>query len=663
MGAKLSGHASTIGQVAHQMNRQPRRSAMRRPARQGWDPVSQAAVAALLDPRAVPPRARVRPVRIARKAGWKLRRQLAPLLVMAATWGAGTAAHAAVHGLTVVLIGAAVASAGVWLFTRRWLDEPRERVYTIVVLAGVMAWLVTATLCGAGPPMPAVLWGGGAGLALPWWWRHRYRPTLEEAGDSSAEQTWAERVAAQGKALPGSRLDDIRKIRAGWRGRIRLLAGDQSTDDAVAATARIASAYEKPAAQVIVEATEEGVASHAQLTVLDRNPLRATRFWAQPTFDPATGAFDLGVYADAGIARFEFLAPGSGAQHALVAGTTGSGKTNTVSTILTEAHLSRQVVVWLVDPQLGQSLPAWNQHTDWTALGTEQAMSALRAFKRVMMARSARMATLDWTDAKGRVRNGKDHYTLDPFMPLHYLVIEEAHHLLLDPIYGPEAVKLLEDAGKMGRKTGSGICLVTQLPSLDQLGGSQTLRAMLSSGNVIVHRTSDKVTGNMAFSGALPVEPHKLPRRFPDGSATHGLGYLLGSAARQAAMRTWLVDDPYGVATSLPPLTLEPDSAAAAGEVYAHRHDQDPAAHTVTDETGDDTDIPERTQQEREPLLADRLHTILTERGETNRGDLIAATHASPRGVTNALNDLITEGRAERTGHGRYRALYDEPAG
>jgi len=50
------------------------------------------------------------------------------------------------------------------------------------------------------------------------------------------------------------------------------------------------------------------------------------------------------------------------------------------------------------------------------------------------------------------------------------------------------------------------LILVTQLPSVEQLGGSMLLRSQVTSGNVVVFRTADSFTGRMAFNGALPVD-------------------------------------------------------------------------------------------------------------------------------------------------------------
>lgn len=604
---------------------------------------------------------RARAVRIASSAGWKFRRQLAPLLVIGATYLAGLLAHVAHIQLVLVLL--VLVAVAVWLFTRKWLDERRERVYAALILATVLAWILTSALWGVRPPMPAILVGAGCLAAMPWWWRHQIRATPLVSVDTTIEDIWAERVAASGRALPGARLVDVHDVTGGIRGRIRLVAGDKSTDDAIAATKRIASAFEKPVPQVIVEPTMEGIASHAQLTVLSKNPLRTTRYWQRRTFEPSTGMFDLGVYADSEIARFMFVQRHWGAKHALIVGTTGSGKTNTVNTILTEAHLSRQVVIWVIDPQMGQSLPAWNRHVDWCALGVEQAMVMLHVYKRVMMARAAHMSQLEWTDDKGRTRVGKDHYDLVPEMPLHYLVLEEAHELLTHPTYGPEAVSLVEDSGKMGRKTGSGICLINQMGSLAELGGSQTLRAMVSSGNVIVHRTADRVTGGQAFSGAMPVEPHLLPEYFPDSSPTYGLGYIRGIAARHAAFRSYLVDDPYGIATSVPALPLDPISADAAGDAYANRHDPYAIAAAVK-ALKDGSDVAatpmgseaEQSASERTTLSREVLH-YLTGRGDVERGHIIHATCGSPRGVANALNALIADGLVEKVDRGVYRAV------
>jgi hypothetical protein len=55
--------------------------------------------------------------------------------------------------------------------------------------------------------------------------------------------------------------------------------------------------------------------------------------------------------------------------------------------------------------------------------------------------------------------------------------------------------------------------VVTQVPTLDQLGNSGVLREMLASSNVIVLRTGGPMSGQVALHGTLPVEPHKIPKQ------------------------------------------------------------------------------------------------------------------------------------------------------
>ncbi|MGH3321332.1 MAG: hypothetical protein ACRDN9_14370 [Streptosporangiaceae bacterium] len=578
-------------------------------------------------------------LRTGRRAGWKFRRQLAPLVVICLLWAAGAIVHHAAHGAWLVLVLGVLAVAGAWLFSRRWLDRAIEQAYAAGCLAAAAAWLAAAATVGVGKPMPALLWGGGSLLALPWWRHHRLRLSPRLDVDTSLEDVWAERVAAPGKVLPGSRLSGIETTRNGWTATIRLAPGERSTNDAIAATPKIASAFEKPAPSVVIEPTADGVASHARLLVLRRNPLADIQAWTGPSLDPATGLAPVGAYADGGTTLFRFYTPGSGVAHTLVAGAPGSGKSRFLDLLLAEASHSGLVVPWLIDPQHGQSLPRWVDHVDWAALDHHAALRMLRTAQRIMHARSRHLARVEWTDEAGRTLRGKESFDPSPELPLLLLVIDEAHEILKDD----KAVAIIEDIGKMGRKTGVGVVLVTQLPSITELGGSMTIRSMVSSGNVVVFRTADRVTSGMAFSGALPVDPSALPREFPGGKPTSGLGYVLGPSARPTPMRAYLVEDPYHWAATAPALPLDPASVEAAGEECATRHD--PTASEPAEES----------LRPRRRSVADAVLDALTGGEEVTRDEIIAASGKSPRAVDYALIALVDAGRVVRTAHGRYQ--------
>ena len=68
--------------------------------------------------------------------------------------------------------------------------------------------------------------------------------------------------------------------------------------------------------------------------------------------------------------------------------------------------------------------------------------------------------------------------------PLVAIIADEIHKLLSgqgkeEAKRAARAVAMVKDIGKLGRKTGTAMWLVTQVPSLEELS-SQTLRSMLT---------------------------------------------------------------------------------------------------------------------------------------------------------------------------------------
>jgi len=576
-----------------------------------------------------------------RRVAWRYRRQLAPVLLILATWLAGALLHHLVDGVRLaVMSGGLALASGLLPSVRRRLDRLAERLYAGACVTAVTSWLAAAAANGVGRPMPALLWLGGCALAAPWWWHHRVRTTPAVAAGDVLD-IWYERVAAPGRALPGARLVDVDDMRNGWAATIQLPPGEKATEHAVAATPLVCSAFDQPVGSVIIEPTADGIASRARLLVLRRNPLHDIQRWPGPRLDVVTGIAPAGVYADGELAYFRFFKPGSGAVHALVSGVTGSGKSRFLEWILAEARHSGLITSWIIDPQNGQSLPRWIDHVDWAAVGHDEAIRLLHAARAVMYARSAHLARVEYVDEKGRTVRGTDHFDPTPALPLLQVVVDEAHVLLKDPT----AVEIIEDIGKMGRKTGVGVVLVTPVPSVQELGGSLPIRTMVSSGNVVVFRC-DNLSGQMAFSGALPVSPAKLPREFPNGQPADGLGYLLGASSRTAPMRAYLVDDPYHWATTGRPAPLSALDVAAAGDAYATRRDRTAELPTPRTESapaagGSGTAV-------------DAVLALLADAGELDRGTAIKATGYSPRQVTNAFAALVEDGRVVKTGHGRY---------
>lgn len=616
----------------------------------------------------LPPRRPIGVVALARtcrRLTWRYRAQLLPIAVIVIVWALGPLVAATDEGVVTVLTLGGLAVAGVGVTATKLLDRPSRRLYAVIAASGAVVWLAITARIGAGTPMPAVLWLAGCALAAPWWWHHRIRcvPTVGATSPNEAE-VWSERIGAANGPLPGSTLTNLVRSRGGWSATVQLVPGKHTTDDAVGKTTQITSAFDRTSGSVVVEPTADGSASRASLLVLDRNPLHQVQPWPGPSaFNTTSGLATIGVHADGTTAPYRFYRLGSGSVHDLIAGTTDSGKSRLLDQLLAAERHSGLAVSWVIDPQRGQSLPDWVDGVDWFAVSVEEGVRMLRAARDVMYARNAHLARIEWIDEQGRKRRGKGFFDPSPDMPLLSVTIEEAHRVLAVP----EAKQMAEEIAIMSRKCGIKLRLVVQVPLLDQLGGSATLRDMVASGNVIVLRTAGRMTGQVAFQGSLPVEPNKLPRQFPDGSSTAGLGFILGPSDRPATMRTYYLDDPYHSATSGTPAELDVLSLNAAGQDYASRGEsadgEDRGSREMPAEKpaiprSQLSDVPEPRQptDAKEAVLA-----VLAERGETQRGQLIAATGYSPRAVTDACKALVDDQRIRKTNHGRYALTHPDP--
>lgn len=423
------------------------------------------------------------------------------------------------------------------------------------------AWATGVTLVGTGGLMLPVLAVGWAAWAAWWLMRQQSR---QRAGMAAV---WDEFVGAPQRALPGSRLvNEMPAPRGGRRATILLPRGDMTYVNAMQASARVASAFEVTLSSITIEPDKSGKANRATLLKLPRPATDSPVKWKGPTLDMETGLLATGVYVDGEPCHYRMFQPGAGPVHDLVAGTTGAGKSRLVDLLLAESRAAQGYFVdWVIDPQMGQSLPDWMDQVDWFARGTFQGMALLQAAYDVMMHRNKILAD--------RRQKG---FTPTLEMPQLNITIEEAPTILEIPA----ARTLCEKIAKMGRKCGIKLRIIVQVPLLDQIGGSTTLRSMLISGNGYLFRTGDRLSGNVMFPG-LPVDPYLIPRAMPDGSTTAGMHYAVGASVRNALSRAAYFEDVENWANAGSTTTLDALSAEGATQ-YNDRHnlplDEDEAA-------------------------------------------------------------------------------------
>ena len=261
-----------------------------------------------------------------------------------------------------------------------------------------------------------------------------------------------------------------------------------------------------------------------------------------------------------------------------------------------------------------------------------------------MLDRSRRMASMTWTDEDGYKVRGMEFY--DPQLsglPVVMPIIDEAPLLLSgggNAKLAQEMVRLEGEGGKLGRKTGKSKWVVAQVPSLSELG-DQALRSMMVGGNVVCLRTADKVSAGMV---GLEADPSALPKYFPDGEATGGLGYVVSVDNRQAPFRSDMVPrrmrrQPVEV-PQLEPEFLEVMDRAMRGALKL------PDAPPAEPDPADDSPEGRRCADAVWQVLADSGQPM--ERGEIIRWVSELATTGwgrekpfSIRSVTNALGALL----------------------
>jgi hypothetical protein len=462
------------------------------------------------------------------------------------------------------------------------------------VRLGTAAYLPTAAAIGTFGPVAmrdGLLAGWVAGGA--YLWRNRRRPVVESPIPDPVV-VWSDLVGCPGGALAGSHLAGLEQRDDRWTATVELVRGKQEWKDVVGALGKISSAYDTPAERITVEPVRARPAA-AKITVFRRMPLLTSPVWPGPhLLDLENGTAPFVQYTDGSYGVWRWWAPGggmSGAQHGLVAGTTGAGKSSTLGLKLAYERSTPLIVSWVADPQGGQSLPEWVDQVDWYARSMDEIRVMMHALRKLMYSRSERLANERWTDDKGRHRIGRSTFIPRPDLPLIAVTIDEAHRVL-DPNDGA-MVALLDEFARMGRKCGISLTLATQMPTLGDLQ-KMSLREQIAGGNVMCLRTGSRVSGSVIATQPLPSDPYELPKEveLDDGRTvgTGGLGFFLGGAGRPAVCRVMDLGDEYEHANRGETTALPADDGqvleAFAGDAYRNRRDRNRPAVRLEDLPG-----------------------------------------------------------------------------
>lgn len=575
---------------------------------------------------------------------WRYRAQLTPLYVLAGLWLAGTALDGQPVGRALIL---GLLGAGIVLFRlRNRLDRGKEWGYALSCCTATVLWLVgCATVGPDSMDLPGVMAWGAA--ALLWWRNHRVRP-VDPVTSTSLELWWDE-----ANLFPGSCLENVHPVDDGngQTAEIVLRPGSGTTTTVLQKAETIASAREASLANTIIEPTRNRQANRAQLTVLKTSQVDSVHPWPGPGLDLTTGLAPVGPYADRGIGYAQWWRPGSGPKHWLVAGCTDGGKSRFLDWMLVESRNSGLVASFIADPQGGQSLPAWRDHAHGFADDYGDILEMLRELEAEMDARSRYFARMEWVDNVGRTWVGKEDFDPTPEFPIIEFTIDEAQDMMMGT--DPPALPRLVRFARKGRKAGCRLVLATHVPSIDQLGGSMTLRAQVVAGNVISLRTAENTTKNMVLPPSFPVNPFDIPSETPDGDSSAGTMYLYGPRARPVLLRNHYVgkERTRQEAADTPKIPLRwlsvtPATVKVPSDV--------PVITTATAPDPEQADAHQATCRDAILALPWGQHPEQT-RAQIHDGIRTDGCDVGLSAVQKALGKLIEDGAAERAGQGTYR--------
>jgi hypothetical protein len=569
---------------------------------------------------------------LGRTGTWRFRRHI--LCFWWAAWPVtGLWAHTRLQGPVSAAV-AAVAITGLTIaFTRHLDDFPRSHQQLSAAVAGASCALVAFT--GSKPVLYFCLlaWGGMSAL---WVTHYRWRPVRPEApADTSVQDAFGALAVkrrwnawlGEGKAIPGGMVFPIQ-----CRG------SDTHIGEVVAQPKAIAATFSSTVAQVYAEESPFGLQDKGDLFMLRKATLEDIRAWDGLGVNRTTGLARLGRWPDEKVVYEQVISlPMDGTKHCMVAGADGSGKSALLDQGIANSAITGWIAPIILDPQQGQALPAW-LHAVPYARGTTQCLIWLKALQEAMLARSAYLAGVTWISPKdGKRRRGMGFFNpfimiVDPVtgqprplgLPVIEITIDEAPLLLAVP----GAKELLLNLIKLGRKAGVRIRLAAQVPSLNELK-LQEIRSLLIGGGAFCLRTGDKVSANMMNITAAPWE---LPKLFPNGQKTHGLGYAstLENRPNTPFRADWL-EDPWEVAETTKIAKPDDRFAARMAEIIAEED-------ATTEQLGAAADA------------AARLQLLIISMLPKHQGELIQQLQGDYRltEVSSAITGLLAAGKAVR---------------
>jgi S-DNA-T family DNA segregation ATPase FtsK/SpoIIIE len=386
------------------------------------------------------------------RLAWRHRATLKPfglaLGVLMVTVAGRTASGYRLAWQPFVLLGGAAlgAAAGLWWFGHRVrLDRTIERGYAAAVAVACGAWAEAAYY--RGPLYPPVLWAllvGTLAGGVPWWWHRRIRRRT-----GSGIQRWKADLEQHesGSTVGRPRFDPDGGCAIPWE-----LPAGRTIDDVRPAVGRLESLLDlRPGAIEIDQ--DQARKRLVWLRISPRDPHKQALAYPGPPRDATiTQPVTIGRYLDGGPTSTPLLG-----LHALIAGTTGSGKSGVLNVVVAGLAACPDVVLWGCDLKHGLELGPWEPVFGRIATTPDQAADLLEAAVRVQAGRGQEMA-------RRKVRT----WPTSPTTPALVVLIDEHK-----PLGGNKrAIEAIETLTSQGRAMAVSLIDTTQYPTVPALGSS-----------------------------------------------------------------------------------------------------------------------------------------------------------------------------------------------
>lgn len=265
--------------------------------------------------------------------------------------------------------------------------------------------------------------------------------------------------------------------------------------DATGASTRqvVESLLELPTDTTQIETCRENSRRIVVTLTPQRNLETTDATWDGPILE-ADGTIPLAV-DDKGASADVGLYNAAGVEHAIITGTTGVGKSNTLSAMILPGVMNDVEVVAYIDGGMGSSAPHLQPACDWWAVDSvDQWVAVIDSVHAVMRARKSARAKAGLSAWRGQQES-------DPIVTL---VIDEATTVLreLQASRNLDAADRVLEILREGRKLGVRCIQIAQDPmGADLIGGRQARSLAAGGGSMIAHRPGDG-TANMLAGGS-----------------------------------------------------------------------------------------------------------------------------------------------------------------